>query len=268
MQKLNEENMIRHMILNSLRMYNKKYKKEYGRMVICVDSTSWRKSYFEFYKANRKTNREESELDWENIFNIINNLVEDLRNNFPYKVVKVNGAEADDIIATLVLETQEFGKYEKVMIISSDKDFVQLQKFDNVKQYSPIQKKVVLEKNPRKYIFEHIIKGDKGDGVPNVLSPDNALVENIRQSPITQKKLDYWLENAEDLQSVMDDATYRNYIRNKKLIDLTDIPNEVSEEIINTYNNAKPAMQMKVLNYLIKHRCRQLIECIEEFYCD
>ena len=268
MQNLTDENMIRHMILNSLRMYNKRHRKEYGQMVICVDSLSWRKSYFPQYKANRKSGRDASTLDWDDIFRIINQLVEDLRDNFPYKVVKVDGAEADDIIGTLVLNTQEFGQYEPVMIISSDKDFAQLQKYNNVKQWSPIQKKAVVEKNPRKYLFEHIMRGDKGDGVPNVLSPDNALVDNLRQSPITQKKLDLWLENSDNLESIMDSETYRNYMRNKKMVDLHEIPSDLQTAIINMYDSAKPAMKMKVLNYLIKHRCKQLIECIEEFYCD
>lgn len=268
MQNLTEENMIRHMVLNSIRMYNKKYRSEYGKTVICVDSSSWRKSYFEYYKANRKKGRDSSDMDWEHIFGIINRLVEDLENNFPYKVVKVDGAEADDIIATLAINTQEFGQHEPVMIISSDKDFVQLQKFDNIKQWSPIQKKVVIEKNPRKYLFEHIMKGDKGDGVPNVLSADNTLVENIRQPAITQKKLDLWLSNIDNLESVMEVETYRNYIRNKKLIDLTETPIDLQQKIINKFTETKPAMKMKVLNYLIKHRCKQLIECIEDFYCD
>lgn len=268
MQNLTDENMIRHMILNSLRMYNKKHRNEYGQMVICVDSSSWRKKYFPQYKANRKTGRDTSTLDWDEIFRIINQLVEDLRNNFPYKVVKVDGAEADDIIGALVMNTQEFGRHEPVMIISADKDFAQLQRYDNVKQWSPIQKKAVVEKNPRKFLFEHIIRGDKSDGVPNVLSPDNSLVENLRQSPITQKKIDTWLESFDSLDTVMDSETYRNYMRNKKMIDLHEMPAELQEQIINTYDSAKPAMKMKVLNYLIKHRCKQLIECIEEFYCD
>ena len=268
MQNLTEENMIRHTILNSLRMYNKRHREKYGQMVICVDSSSWRKQYFSYYKAKRKTNRDQSSMDWDAIFVILNQLVEDLKNNFPYKVIKVDGAEADDIIGTLVMNTQEFGQHEEVMIISSDKDFIQLQKYDNVKQWSPIQKKAVVDKNPRKYIFEHIIKGDKGDGIPNILSPDNAIVDEIRQSPITQKKLDAWLENIDNLESFMTQDEYRNYIRNKNLIDLSLIPEDLQTKIINSFTEAKPAMKMKVLNYLIKHRCRQLIECIEEFYCD
>lgn len=267
-QKLNEENMIRHMILNSLRMYNVKYRKEFGNMVICCDAgNTWRKQYFPYYKANRKKNRDSSDLDFNEIFRILNMVRDEISQNLPYKLIQIDGCEADDVIASLVMETQEFGKDEKVMIISSDKDFIQLQKYGNVSQFSPMQKKVVTDKNPRMYLFEHVIKGDTGDGIPNILSTDDTLVtEGKRQTPVSKKKIEHWLENAEDLKSVMDDDTYRNYQRNKTLIDLTEIPADVREKIINTFESTKVPMKMKVLNYLIKKRCNLLIDSVEEFY--
>lgn len=267
-QKLNEENMIRHMILNSLRMYNVKYRREFGNMVICCDAgNTWRKQYFPYYKANRKKNRDSSDLDFNEIFRILNMVRDEISQNLPYKLIQIDGCEADDVIASLVMETQEFGKDEKVMIISSDKDFIQLQKYGNVSQFSPMQKKVVTDKNPRMYLFEHVIKGDTGDGIPNILSTDDTLVtEGKRQTPVSKKKIEHWLENAEDLKSVMDDDTYRNYQRNKTLIDLTEIPVDVREKIINTFESTKVPMKMKVLNYLIKKRCNLLIDSVEEFY--
>ena len=266
-QKLNDENMIRHMILNSIRMYNKKYRDEYGQMVICADGmNTWRKDYFPLYKAHRKKNRTESDQDWTEIFRILNLVRDEIKENLPYKVLHMEGLEADDIIGSLVLNTQEFGQSEPVMIISSDKDFIQLQKYSNVKQFSPIQKKMVSDPNPRSYMFEHIMRGDKGDGIPNVLSPDNAIMDDIRQSPMTKKKIEYWAENADNLRDVMTSEEYRNYQRNKTLIDLAEIPSELQNNVINTYENQKPAMQMRVLNYLIKKRCNHLIEVVEEFY--
>ncbi len=216
-QKLNDENMIRHMILNSLRMYNSKYRKEYGNMVICCDAgNTWRKEYFPFYKANRKKSRDKSDLDFNEIFRILNLVREEISANLPYKLIQIDGCEADDIIATLAMETQEFGKDEKVMIISSDKDFIQLQKYGNVSQFSPMQKKSVTDKNPRMYLFEHVIRGDSGDGIPNILSSDDTFVtDGKRQTPVSKKKIEHWLENAENLKSVMDEDTYRNYQRNK-----------------------------------------------------
>jgi 5'-3' exonuclease len=266
-QKLNDENMIRHMILNSIRMYNKKYRDQFGQMVICADGmNTWRRDYFPLYKANRKKNRDSSDQDWPEIFRILNLVRDEIRENLPYKVMHLEGCEADDIIGTLTMQTQEFGQHEPIMIVSSDKDFIQLQKFNNVKQFSPIQKKIVTDANPRTYAFEHIMKGDKGDGIPNVLSPDNAIVDEIRQSPMTKKKIEYWAENVDNLQDVMTTEEYRNYQRNKTLIDLTAIPQDVQDRIINNYNEQKPAMKMRVLNYLIKKRCNHLIEVVEEFY--
>lgn len=266
-QKLEiNEDLIRHMILNSIRMYNKKFRDEYGQVVIACDARTWRRDYFPNYKFKRRENRDESSADWDEIFRIINQVRDEIRQNFPYKVIHIDGCEADDIIGTLAYETQEFGKNEPMMVVSSDKDFVQLHKFSNVKQFSPMQKKAVVEKNPRQYLFEHILKGDSGDGVPNTLSPDNTFVDGIRQSPVTKKKIDEWLKNAEDLESFMDENTYRNYVRNKNLIDLSCTPSHLKEAIINTFEEDPVGIKRNVLNYLIKKRCKMLIECVEEFY--
>jgi 5'-3' exonuclease len=266
-QKVDSEELIRHMILNSIRMYNKKYRDEYGQMVICTDGfNTWRKEYFPQYKAARKKNRTESNLDWNEIFRVLNQIREDLANHFPYKVVHMEGCEADDVIGALTIDSQEFGKNEPIMIISSDKDFIQLQRYSNVKQFSPIQKKAVSDPNPRKYLFEHILKGDKGDGIPNILSGDNTFVDEIRQSPMTAKKIEHFAHNADKLDEVMTTEEFRNFQRNKTLIDLHDIPSDRFQSIIDNYNNQKPAMRMKVLNYLVKNRCNNLIESVEEFY--
>lgn len=266
-QKLEiNEDLIRHMILNSIRMYNKKFRDEYGQVVIACDARTWRRDYFPNYKFKRRENRDESSADWDEIFRIINQVRDEIRQNFPYKVIHIDGCEADDIIGTLAYEIQEFGKNEPMMIVSSDKDFVQLHKFSNVKQFSPMQKKAVVEKNPHQYLFEHILKGDSGDGIPNTLSPDNTFVDGIRQSPVTKKKIDEWLKNAEDLESFMDENTYRNYVRNKNLIDLSCTPSHLKEAIINTFEEDPVGIKRNVLNYLIKKRCKMLIECVEEFY--
>ena len=261
-----KEDLLRHMILNTIRMYNKKFRDEYGQMVIACDSSTWRREYFPNYKFKRREGREESTLDWDELFRIINSVRDELKEHFPYKVVTVDGAEADDIIGTLTLETQEFGKHEPVMIVSSDKDFVQLHRFNNVRQYSPILKKFITEKNPRTFLLEHVFKGDSGDGVPNVLSPDNTFVDGIRQSPVTKKKIQTWIDGIDNLESVMDSETYRNYTRNKKLIDLTETPDSVKQKIINNYEEQKVAHKSRILNYLIKKRCKMLIDCVGDFY--
>jgi len=262
-QKVDDENIIRHMILNSIRMYNKRYRKEYGQMVICADGmNTWRKEYFPQYKAHRKKARSESTMDWNEIFRVLNLVRDEIKENLPYKVLHMEGCEADDIIGALTLNTEEFGNHEPVMIISSDKDFIQLQKFNHVKQFSPIQKKMVVDKTPRKYLFEHICRGDKGDGIPNILSSDSCLVEGIKQSPLRQTLIDTWIEDP----SIMPDEIKRNFQRNTTLIDLTKIPEDIYNTIVNEFNGQKVPMKMKVLNYLIKKRCNNLIESVEEFY--
>ena len=266
-QKLNDESMIRHMILNSIRMYNKRYRDEYGEVVICADGiNTWRKDFFKEYKAARKKNRDSSGQDWNEIFRILHTVRDEIRDYLPYKVIHMEGMEADDVIGTLVMQTQEFGMDEPVMIISYDKDFIQLQKFKNVKQYSPIQKKFVTDKNPRTYLFNHIMRGDSGDGIPNVLSADDTFITEKSQTPLRQTRIDTWLEHAESLREHMDDDIYRNYQRNSTLIDLANIPEDIQESIINNFNGQEKTPNMKVLNYLIKKRCNHLIEVVEEFY--
>lgn len=248
-------------------MYNKRYRDEYGQMVICADGmNTWRKDFFPYYKAKRKKNRDSSNQNWDEIFRILHLVRDEIRDNLPYKVIHLEGVEADDIIASLVMETQEFGKDEPVMIISSDKDFIQLQRFKNVKQFSPIQKKMVTDKNPRTYLWNHIMRGDTGDGIPNIISDDDTFVSDKSQTPLRQSKIDYWIESSDNLKEVMDETTYRNFQRNKRLIDLTDIPEHITQLVINTFVEQPIAMKMKVLNYLIKKRCNQLIEVVEEFY--
>ena len=266
-QKLNDENMIRHMILNSIRMYNKRYRKEYGQMVICVDAGDcWRREYYPEYKAVRRKNKENSDMDWKEIFRILTLVREEIQENLPYKVIQMARCEADDVIATLAMRTQEFGQHEPIMIVSSDKDFIQLHKYKNVKQFSPIQKKQVVNENPITYLWNHIFRGDSGDGIPNVLSQDKTFVNGLKQTPLRQTRVDEWINHAENLRDNMDEEYFRNYQRNKKLIDLTQIPEEYQTSIINKYDNQKLPMKMKVLNYLIKKRCNLLIECVEEFY--
>ncbi len=263
-----EESMLRHFILNSVRLHNVNHRDKYGKMVIACDSRSWRKDAYPQYKANRKTGRDKSEVDWDSVFQTFTKVKEELKENFPYIVVTVDGAEADDIIATLVKETQEFGKNEPVMIISSDKDFVQLHRYGNVKQYSPITKKFVTHEKPVEYLYEHIFKGDSSDGVPNVLSDDDTFVDmDKRQRPLSKKKIALWIDNINDLESVMTYDELRNYQRNKKVIDLNEIPDEVTNNIKQEVENSQPSKLAgsKVLNYLIQNRLNSLVESVQEF---
>ena len=258
-----DEGLIRHMILNSIRMYRQKFHKEYGEMVIVADGmNNWRKDAFPQYKAARRKKRDESTIDWQEVFRIINMVREEIQENFPYKVMHEDGCEADDVIAQLALETQEFGKYEPIMIISADGDFKQLQVYKNIKQFSPLLKKFVVEKNPRLYLKEHILKGDTGDGVPNVLSDDNVFVDGRRQGILSAKKKAALLDDPRALG----DEIYRNYQRNQQLIDLKNCPQSVKESIINNFEQQDPwGNRPKVFPYLVQKRCKLLIECVGEF---
>ena len=257
------EDLVRHMVLNSLRSYKTKFSKDFGELVLCYDDKHcWRKDYFPYYKQNRKKARSESSLDWNELFDILTKIQNELEENFPYKVLKINGAEADDIIAILSNKISSTPNlYEEILIISGDKDFIQLHQSDNVKQYSPTLKKYVVDENPEQYKFEHIIRGDKGDGVPNVLSQDTVFVEDLRQRPITKKKLTEWKENG-----IPEGEIKRNYQRNKTLIDFDSIPNELGELIYNKWvDKITQNDKSKILPYFMKHRLKELTEKLGDF---
>lgn len=261
-----DENLIRHMILNTIRMYRSKFKDKYGEVVIVADAGgNWRKEVYPEYKAKRAESREKSSIDWDEAFRIIGMVREEIKENFPYKVIHQWGCEADDTIAEIVKWTQEFGNHEEVMIVSADKDFKQLQKYDNVRQFSTVTKKFVDESNPRLYLAEHILKGDAGDGVPNVLSDDKCLLEGRRQNVLSKKKKEALLEDPKALG----EEIYRNYLRNKKMIDLTEssaCPESIRKEIINNFEQQDPwKNKSKVFPFLIQKRCKLLLESVQEF---
>ena len=265
--KVNDESMLRHMMLNSIRMYRTKFKKDYGEVVLAIDSgNNWRRNYFPQYKANRRKDRSESDFDWGEAFRILHMVHEEIKENFPYKVIKIDECEADDIIGTLVENTQEFGEYEDVMIVSSDHDFKQLQKYPNVKQFSPMMKKAVVEDNPRMTLTLKILTGDGGDGVPNVLSDDDVFVEGRRQTPLSKKKKEAILEDLSEGELLYAASWYRNYCRNETLIDLTKTPDRLKEKILEEYKTQDPLKNKgMVLPFLINKNMKMLIESVEEF---
>ena len=260
-----DENMVRHMILNSIRMYRQEYKQEYGEPVLTWDSKhSWRRDYFPQYKASRRKGREKSTLDWDKIFTVLNNIKQEIKENLPYKNLEIYGAEADDIIGVLIKDPKKWFT-EKRMIISGDKDFIQLQKYPFVQQWSPITKKAVNGYDPNVYIQEHILKGDTSDGIPNVLSPDNTFTEGLRQRPLSRKKIEIWVgENTKNIPS-WNDEVKRNYQRNSMLIDLSNTPDDIETKILEDYKNAPSGNRKKLLNYFIKNRLKTLTESIGEF---
>jgi len=258
-----DENLIRHMFLNSLRMNRKKFSEEYGEIIICADNKNvWRRDYFPYYKANRRKNRDESDLDWNALFECLHKIKAELDEFFPYKVIDIERCEADDIIGTIIHEegTELNTGSEKFLILSGDKDYIQLQRYANVDQYNPVMKKWVRHDNPDKYLSEHVLKGDAGDGVPNVLMNDNCLVVGDRQRPMTKKKLaDY--SNPDN----MPEEVLRNYERNRLMIDLGQIPQEYKDQIIDEYRKDKNVGREQLFNYFIKQKLKNLLTDIQDF---
>lgn len=257
-----DESLVRHMILNTIRTYVKKFKESHGPEVIiaCDNKNYWRREIFPHYKAGRKKAREASGHDWNTIFECLNKIRDELRDHSPYKVVTVETCEADDIIATLV---QKYSATQKIMILSSDKDFAQLQKFPNVEQFSPILKKFIKEPLPAAQLKQMIIRGDKGDGVPNILSSDDVFVSGGRQKPITEAKIINWMN--QEPKEFCNDEMFRNYCRNETLIDLTKIPERLTTEILHTYENAVAHSKQEFMNYMIANRLKNLIEVLDDF---
>ena len=252
------EDLVRHMVLNSLRGHNKKFRKEYGDMVIACDSGNvWRRQAFPNYKAGRKETREKSEHDWTMIFDILSKVKDEIKTFLPYKVIEVESVEADDIIAVLCRRTNE-----KVLILSGDKDFIQLHN-DRIKQYNPVLNKFVGQgENPSLYIREHILKGDRSDGIPNVLSDDNVFIEGRRQRPLSKKKIEAWCN---EIVPTFNEEEQKNYDRNKKLIDLSCVPKELEDKINREFDNFEVATRDKILGYFINKKLKTLIESIDEF---
>jgi len=262
-----EEGLVRHMVLNAIRSYKQKFGEEYGELVIaCDDKNYWRRKIYPYYKANRKKAREQSDIDWTSIFECFNKIREELKEYFPYRVLKIETAEADDIISALVHNNGALlmtGSAEKILILSGDKDFIQLQKFVNVRQYDPVRKKFISHNNPDVYLKEHILKGDSGDGVPNFLSGDDVFISGGRQKPIRQKSLDQWVKQAPE--DFCDQNMLRGYKRNEALVDLSKIPVDVYNDILAQFNEQESKKKGDLFNYFIKFKLKNLMEHINDF---
>ena len=255
------EDMLRHMVLNSIRAYNQKFSNEFGSVVIACDNKHyWRKSAYPGYKFKRKRDREESGIDWHLIFDALYKIKQEIAETFPYKVMDVPFAEADDVIGVL---TKEFSDQERILIISGDKDFQQLQRFHGVQQFSPNLKRFIVCQNPLMFLQEHCIRGDDGDSIPNYLSPDDTFTKSIRQKAIMNVKLNEWL--GQPPEQFCTEETLKNYRRNERLIDLDMIPGDICQAILEEYQRPIMGNRSMIYSYMIKHRMRNLLESIQEF---
>jgi hypothetical protein len=261
------EDFIRHLVLNSVRSYRKKYRDKYGEMVICTDYlSSWRKVAFPLYKAHRKVQRDKQDkekgMDWSALFDTISRITGELKTYFPYRVIQVPHAEGDDVIAVLAKYANNTLK-EQSLIVSSDKDFNQLYKYKKIRQYSPMRGKMLKGIDAEAYLKEHIIRGDKGDGIPNILSADDCIVSGIRQRPISKKKVDTWLR--QEPEDFCKNGMMNGWNRNQEVIDFEFIPPPMVLEIMEQYNGQTPPNRSGLLNYFVKNRLKMLIEHIGDF---
>lgn len=261
-----EEGMLRHMILNALRYYRTKFHEEYGELVICCDSKRyWRKDVFPYYKAGRKKDRQASGVDWSTMFTVLDKVRQELIDAFPYRTIIIEGAEADDIIGAIV----NYERDEKILILSSDKDFVQLHVHDNVEQYSPVLKRFIRHENPKLYLREHIIKGDRSDGIPNILSADSIFVNGGRQKPIRKRMISDLasldLDHVEESDLLKDAEHKRNWLRNRQLVDLEMIPRDLRDKIEQTFAEYDTNDRSKLFNYFVQNKLNNLMENINEF---
>lgn len=250
--ELNEKT-IRENVVRQFVRHQAKYKKEYGDLVICCDGKDyWRRKKFPYYKAKRKERREASNVDWPLVFRSLDKIRQEFREHFPYKTVWVDVAEADDIISVLARSSKE-----PTLILSSDRDFVQLQYRPYLKQYDPINDKWVSAPNIGMYLKEHLIRGDSGDGIPNILSPDDVFVSGGRQKPLTSKKLETYLD--QDPEDFCDEAMLTKYRRNEALIDLNKIPEEVAVAIKQDFEMQKTKKTKPMFDYFVKNGLGKVI---------
>ena len=249
---------VRRSIVRVLARISRKFRSDYGEMVLCYDDKQyWRRQVFPFYKKNRKQEREASKYDWDEVFSVLNIIRDEIRNNFPYRVIQVEGAEADDVIASVVMENNKKDIPEPVLILSADKDFIQLHKYNLVKQYDPIRNNWIINEDPVQYLQEHIIRGDRSDGIPNILTCDDAIVTGKPQKKMSKEKI-------ASLAS-MDPSEFTNFIRlrnwkrNAELIDFTHIPDTIFDSIISYYSNYEMKATIN-LEYFIQNNIQDLIE--------
>jgi len=259
--ELNIDNL-RGMMLAMIRNLNSKFRYRYGNLVIAVDGENpyWRTELFPHYKANRVKLREKSGLDWTQVKAVVGQFKAELDEYFPYKFIEIPHVEADDIIATLVCRNAE-----PIMIISSDHDYIQLHR-DNVKQYDPIRDKFIYHDNPSGYLVEHVIKGDAGDGIPNVYSDDDVFINDAkRQVVMTEKRFDIaystWLYKLPDTDSKM----RAGICRNERLIDLSMIPSDIQDKITESFNSQPERPRLMMRKYFMTHKLTYLSRSLGEF---
>ena len=190
--------------------------------VICLqDSESWRKQVYPEYKANRAAKREQSVVNFDVFFPVLEKFINDIADSFKnIPFVKIPYAEADDCIATIVKNHPDWD----IINVSSDRDFYQLFKYPNYRQWDAMKHTFIEGLDPDVELMVKILTGDSSDNIPGLkrgIGPKRAL-------KIINEDVNQWIEN-EKLQP--------EYERNMKLISFDCIPKEIELAINDVINN-------------------------------
>lgn len=275
-----DENVVKHITFSTFRNIHKKLGNKFGEHLLLCDDRSWRKDEFEYYKANR-SNKDDDDgpIDWQLIFRQMEEIKEAFDKHFPFHVIQQKGAEADDLIAIFAKQAKE-----NVCIVSRDHDFFQLQRYPHVVQYSSIDKRFLKTEDPIDFRIRHIIGGDSGDGVPNILSDDDTFVNPYkRQARMTEKRLAECLEWAKNNfidapeKYIIAKKTKKapekycnikkNWARNKNMVDLINLKPWLQESVDKYYTqDKKKVTKNDTANYLASKKMIGLMGKISDFY--
>lgn len=261
---------LRHCLLNQLRSYYKKFKEDYGEMVICLEGGScWRKEIFPNYKAGRAKARIDSGIDWEEVFKNMNQITDELREVTPWKFMQIKGLEADDVIAILARNMEKIGRVnlfedvEKTVIVSNDKDYAQLQKLPWISQYLPRKGTTSKEMDPEHALIDLIVHGDKADGIPNINSNINSFVDGARQKPVSRDLMSGIFSSG---TAFLTESQKTRYKENETLISFDCIPEEYVEKVLDVWKESRPkGGGMKLFTYLAKNGLKEQLARIDDF---
>lgn len=257
--------LVKHAILASLKQNIKRFQDQgYDEIVIAIDSASggyWRRDIASCYKRNRKKGREESPWDFKEIYRIMDDLIQEMTDNFPWKIIRVPRTEADDIIGVLTGHLVEQGR--RVLIISSDSDFTQLHDMGDVSQWSPMQKKMVQSKHGDSWsdLVVKIAKGDAKDNIGPYRCPVDHFEKGERAPQTTKKHLQALTE---DWKSTVTEEDRERWAENMQLLDLRRVPEPYNSQILEAYQTTTPA-RSRVYNYLARQKMVKLISDVEAF---
>lgn len=240
----------KHIFMNSILTSIKRF--EPNRVILAVDGKkTWRKDIFPGYKEKRKAGRDKSTVDFKKFFPIMNDFISDMKSVFTnIYSIKVENAEADDIIAVIVMNEL---KTNNVTIISNDSDLKQLLKYKNVKIWNPIKKKFESSININTELEIKIIAGDNSDNIPGI--KPRCGVKTAEK--IIREGLDKHLN---------DDEIIKNYNRNKKLIDFNFIPKNIKDSILKEYKNynKQKVNGRKVWEFFLKNKMKKHAEDLQQ----